>query len=477
MSELRLTVKWVADAVGGRRVSGEPDRVVGHVTTDSRSLRPGDFFIALRGARFDGHQFVGDVLSRGAAGVIVERGWTPGPKDPAYRPSSAAREDAAVIEVADTTKALQDLAHAVRKASGTRVVAITGSAGKTTTKETIAEFLSARFRIVKNKGNLNNHIGLPLSLMQLREQPDVAVMELGMNHAGEISTLVAIAEPEVRVWTNVGDAHIGFFESSDAIADAKAEILESAGPGHVLVCNADDPRVIARAAGFAGRTLTFGTSGSATVRATEVQDLGLDGMRAHVTTPVGDMDVHTLLLGRGNLANVLAATAVAVDFGVGLDEIKAAASRLTPADRRGAVRHLRDRITLIDDSYNSSPAALKRALEVLANETRATRRVAVLGEMLELGAHSTELHQQSGRAAAHSGIALLFSIGGAPAQALADAAEHEGMSRSAVRYHGSSEQAATGVAQYIPAGDVVLVKGSRGTHTDIVADRIAAEHA
>ncbi len=473
MSELRLTVKWVADAVGGRLVSGEPNQVVGHVTTDSRSLRPGDFFIALRGARFDGHEFVSDVLSRGASGAIVER--------MADRKGAAraftARDDAAVIEVGDTTKALQDLAHAVRKASGTRVVAITGSAGKTTTKETIAEFLSARFRVVKNKGNLNNHIGLPLSLMQLREQPDVAVMELGMNHAGEISTLVAIAEPEVRVWTNVGDAHIGFFESPDAIADAKAEILENANPQTVLVCNADDPRVVARAAGFAGRTLTFGTAEGATVRATNVEDLGLHGMKAHVSTPAGAIDIQTPLLGRGNLANVLAATAVAVDAGVGLKEIAAAASRLTPADRRGAVRQLRDRITLIDDSYNSSPTALRRALEVLAHETRAARKVAVLGEMLELGDHSIELHRQSGRAAADAGVDLLFAVGGPPARALADAAVAAGMTPTAVNYFESSDAAAVAAAASIKAGDVVLVKGSRGTRTDVVADRIAAEHA
>ncbi len=470
MSELRLTVKWIADAVGGRMVSGEPDQVVGHVTTDSRALRPGDLFVALRGARFDGHEFVGDVLSRGAAGAIVEA-----LADRKGPPRIA--QAAAVIEVGDTTKALQDLAHAVRKASGTRVVAITGSAGKTTTKETIAEFLSARFRVVKNKGNLNNHIGLPLSLMQLREQPDVAVMELGMNHAGEISTLVAIAEPEVRVWTNVGDAHIGFFDSTDAIADAKAEILESAGPSHVLVCNADDPRVMTRSAGFAGRTLTFGMSEGATVRATAVEDLGLDGMRAHVTTSAGEIDLHTPLLGRGNLANVLAATAVAVDFGVGLAEIAAAASRLTPSDRRGAVRRLRDRITLIDDSYNSSPSALKRALEVLAHETRAARKVAVLGEMLELGEHSTDLHRQSGRAAAAAGVDLLFAIGGLPARALADAAVTAGMPPTAVNYFESSDAAAAAAAASIKPGDVVLVKGSRGTRTDVVADRIAAEHA
>ncbi len=468
MSE--LTRAWVARAVGGTLRAGDPDTRIGELVTDSRSLGEGDLFVALRGPRFDGHAFVEDVIARGASGAIVDRRWAG-----SSRPVAAS--DAGLIEVDDTLEALQRLAHAVRRDAGTRVIAITGSAGKTTTKEAIAEMLATRGRVVKNKGNLNNHIGLPLSLMQLREQPDVAVMELGMNHAGEISTLVAIAEPEVRVWTNVGDAHIGFFESPDAIADAKAEILERAGADDVLVCNADDPRVIARAAGFAGRTLTFGTSEGATVRATEVHDLGLDGMRAHVTTPAGAMDVQTPLLGRGNLANVLAATAVAVDFGVGLNEIAAAASRLTPADRRGAVRRLRDRITLIDDSYNSSPTALKRALEVLANETRASRKVAILGEMLELGDHSTELHQQSGRAAADAGIDLLFAIGGEPARALADAAVTAGMPQTAVNYFESSAAAAVAAAASIKAGDVVLVKGSRGTRTDVVADAVAAEHA
>ena len=468
MSGLRLTVKWVADAVSGRMLSGEAGQVVGQITTDSRSLQAGDLFIALRGERFDAHDFVADVLSRGAAGAIVQE---------SSGRIFASGDEAALIEVADTTRALQDLAHAVRKASGARVVAITGSAGKTTTKETIAELLSARFRVVKNKGNLNNHIGLPLSLMQLREQPDVAVMELGMNHVGEISTLVAIAEPEVRVWTNVGDAHIGFFESSEAIADAKAEILDNARASDVLVCNADDPRITARAAGFAGRTLTFGTSEGATVRATQVEDLGLEGMRAHLSTPAGDVDLQTPLLGRGNLANVLAATAVAIEFGVGLGDIASAASRLAPADRRGAVRRLRDGITLIDDSYNSSPAALIRALDVLAHETRAPRRVAILGEMLELGGHATLLHQQSGRTAAGAGIDLLLAVGGEPARALADAAIAAGMPRAAVRYFDSSEAAAVAAAAAIQPGDVVLVKGSRGTRTDVIADRIAADHA
>src|SRR5262245_45705822 len=230
-----------------------------------------------------------------------------------------------LIEVGDTTRALQDLAREVRRRSGARVVAITGSAGKTTTKEVIADFLSARFDVFRNKGNLNNHIGLPLSLLELRTRPDVAVMELGMNHAGEISTLVAIAEPEVRVWTNVGDAHLGFFASPEAIADAKAEILERSTAATVLVCNADDRRVMSRVRGFTGRTLTFGTAAAATVRALDIEDRGVAGMRARVTTPAGETTIETPLLGRGNVSNVLAAMTVALHGGVSLDDVRAVA--------------------------------------------------------------------------------------------------------------------------------------------------------
>jgi UDP-N-acetylmuramoyl-tripeptide--D-alanyl-D-alanine ligase len=458
-------LRRVAEAVRGQITSGDPALEIGDVVTDTRTLQPGDFLVALRGPRFDAHDFLADAVARGAVAALVERG------------RGSAGANAGIIEVDDTLKALQDLAHSVRVEAGTKVVAITGSAGKTTTKEVIAELLSTRFRVVKNKGNLNNHIGLPLSLMQLRAGPDVAVMELGMNHAGEISTLVAIAEPDVRVWTNVGDAHLGFFRSPDAIADAKGEILERADAGDVLVANADDPRVMARVAGFTGRTLTFGTTDAATVRATDIEDLGVDGMRARVRTPWADRVIKTPLLGRGNLSNVLAATAVALDAGVGLDEIGAAIERLQPADRRGAVRRLRDGVTLIDDSYNSSPSALRRALEVVAKERGAARKVAVLGEMLELGEHAAALHAESGRAAAEAGLELLLTVGGPPARAMADSAVAAGMPASAVTHFEKSEAAAVAITAVVRRGDLVLVKGSRGTRTDVVADRIAAEFA
>jgi UDP-N-acetylmuramoyl-tripeptide--D-alanyl-D-alanine ligase len=452
----------------------DPQREIGNVVIDTRVLQSGDFFVALRGARYDAHHFVAQAFEKGASGAIVDREYavSAGPANTSQAGQAPTGHD--LIEVADTTRALQDLARAVRRASGTRVVAITGSAGKTTTKEVVAELLSGQFRVARNKGNLNNHIGLPLSLLQLRDRPDVAVMELGMNHAGEISTLVAIAEPETRVWTNVGDAHIGFFASADAIADAKAEILERADPGHLLVCNADDPRIAARVGAFGGRTVTFGMSSSAMVRAVDVEALGIDGMRARVVTPAGERLVRTPLVGHGNLSNLLAATAVALEFGSSLNDIVAAAARLKAADRRGVVARLRGGVVMIDDSYNSSPMALTRALETLAADTQALRKIAVVGEMLELGEHALALHREAGRNVAAAGIQFLFAVGGAPARALAYAAVEAGMPVSAVRYVETSEVAADEVAEVVRPGDFVLIKGSRGTRTDVVADRIAA---
>src|SRR5262245_25254837 len=265
--------------MNGRLVAGDEDRYVTGFSIDSRTLAAGDLFFAIVAKR-DGHDFAAAASKRRAAGIVVSRSVDLGSDNEAF-----------VIEVADTTRALQDLARRVRQQSGAKVVAITGSAGKTTTKDTIAELLGARYRVVKNVGNLNNHLGLPLSLLELRHGADVAVMELGMNHAGEIRTLVGVATPEVRVWTNVGEAHIGYFGSADAIADAKAEILEESTTDTLLVANADDDKVMARAGGFEGRLLTFGTSAHANVRAADVEDLGLDGSRAMLTTPAGERSI------------------------------------------------------------------------------------------------------------------------------------------------------------------------------------------
>jgi UDP-N-acetylmuramoyl-tripeptide--D-alanyl-D-alanine ligase len=245
----------------------------------------------------------------------------------------------------------------------------------------------------------------------------------------------------------------------------------------LLVCNADDPRIRARAAGFRGRIVSFGTEAGAAVHAHQVEDRGLDGMRVHIRTGVGAADLRVPLLGRGNLLNVLAATAVATELGVTLEEITARAARLKAAPHRGVVMRLAKGVTVVDDSYNSSPAALQHVLEVIAGERRATRKAAVLGEMLELGDHAARLHQESGRAAARAGLDRLVTVGGEPARLLADAAVEAGMDAAAVTWVASGDAASELITSWLAPGDLVLVKGSRGIKTDDVVDRIAAEFA
>ena len=469
--ELALTAGDVAAAVGGRVLNGSPAVPIRAFSIDTRTLRAGDLYVALRGERLDGHEFLGAAIAAGACGAIVSRPVSLTPE---------ALADRVLISAVDTTEALQRLARWVRRESGAHVVAITGSAGKTTTKEITAAFLGARHTVMRSSGNLNNHIGLPLSLLELRHGARVAVVELGMNHAGEISRLVSIAEPDTRVWTNVAEVHTAFFESIDGIADAKAEILEGATAETALVANADDPLVMARVPRFPGRTLTFSSSEQArdprpTVAARAIEDLGLDGMRAVLETPAGTIAWRVPLLGRGNLMNSLAAAAVGLHFGIPLQEMAARAETITPAAHRGEVLRLPGGVTVVDDAYNSNPRALKAALAVLGGESRYSRRVAVLGEMLELGAASPALHAECGRTAAGAGLSHLIAVGGEPAAELARAAVAAGMREASVQYVRASDEAAELAATQVRQGDVVLVKGSRGIRTERVVQRLEAE--
>lgn len=450
----------LATAVGGRLVAGAPETRLGSVSIDSRSLELGDLFFAIVADR-DGHEFVGPAVARGAAGVVVARPVNVSP-------------GAVVVEVADTLAALQTLGRAVRQASKARVVAITGSAGKTTTKDAIAAVAATRYRVVKNRGNLNNHLGLPMSLVELRERPDVAVMELGMNHAGEIRVLVGLAEPDIRVWTNVGDAHIGHFGSREAIADAKAEILEAATADTVLVGNADDPLVMARAARFPGRVVTFGLASGADVVAEDIDDRGIGGTTAMVRTAAGRVRLTVPLPGRGHLYNALAATAVGLELGIEPGVIAATIAALTPAEHRGVTLRAASGATILDDSYNSSPAALIRTLDALAVSPTTGRRIAVLGEMLELGDQALALHEACGRHVASARVDRLVTIGGAAARRLGAAAVAAGLPPAAVTHTDSSDAAAEIVARDAKAGDLVLVKGSHGIATDRVVARLVA---
>jgi UDP-N-acetylmuramoyl-tripeptide--D-alanyl-D-alanine ligase len=437
-------------------------------------VQPGQLFFAIRGERHDGHRFTPQAVERGAAGVVIAAGAAP-----LSLPDAADGSPAVVVEAGDTIAALQDAGREMRRRSGARVVAITGSAGKTTTKEVTWAFLALRHRAFRNRGNLNNHIGLPLSLLELasagNEGPEVAVLELGMSAPGEIRTLVGIAEPEVRVWTNVGEAHLEHFASLDAIADAKAEIMEGASPENaVLVANAADARVASRAPRFAGRLVTFAVEGPADVSATGVRDLGIRGMAADLATPAGGGRLEVPLVGRGNLANVLAALAVGLESRVPLDAMLARARTLAPAGHRGEVRTLASGVTVIDDAYNANPLAMERALEVVRAEPGAARRVAVLGEMLELGPASSDLHARCGRAAARAGVDVLVTVGGEPARALGAAAADAGLEQAAVHHVASSAEAADLAVALVRRGDLVLVKGSRGVGLERVVDALAA---
>ncbi|HQX81724.1 MAG TPA: UDP-N-acetylmuramoyl-tripeptide--D-alanyl-D-alanine ligase [Vicinamibacterales bacterium] len=468
VSAFLLTAGLVAEATGGQLISGDPGRVFDAISTDSRTLMPvpasargaGTLFIALSGPTFDGHTFLPDALAKGVAGVLV-----------AVPPVIVTH--AAVIVVSDPLVALQRLGHEVRRRSHARVVAITGSAGKTTTKEATAACLAPRYRVFSSVGNLNNHIGLPLSLLELRHGADVGVVELGMNHAGEISTLVALAEPDVRVWTNVGDAHIGHFGSADAIADAKAELLEGAGAATIVVANADDARVMQHVSRCPATVRTFGFQADADVRAAQFEDRGFDGTRTSVTTPWGALSLELALAGRANVLNVLAAATVALELGVPPADVARAASGLKALRQRGAVRDLASGVRLVDDSYNASPAAVTAMLATLAATATTGRRVAVIGEMRELGDAALALHTACGRAAGAAGIDVLVAIGGPAADGLIDGACEAGMTASQLFRFADSGAAAGAVSGIVRAGDLVLVKGSRGTHTELVSNRLA----
>jgi UDP-N-acetylmuramoyl-tripeptide--D-alanyl-D-alanine ligase len=314
--------------------------------------------------------------------------------------------------------------------------------------------------------------------MDLQDGAEVAVVELGMNHAGEIRTLVGVAEPDVRVWTNVGTAHIEYFGSQEAIAEAKAEVLELAGPDTVAVVNADDPRVMRHVAGFPGRVVTFGVDAAAAdVGVDRIEDDGLAGQRVEARTPAGPVCLDLVLAGRANLENVLAAVAVAVSMGVPPEEIEARAVAIRPAAHRGEVARLRGDVLVYDDSYNASPTALQRTLQLIGSDRSGRRRVAFLGEMLELGVRSEALHRECGGAVAQAGVAALVTVGGHSARALGEAAAESGVPRVAVRHVEASDAAAVLVPTVVQEGDLVLVKGSNSTRMTVVVERLRAEFA
>ena len=412
---------------------------------DSRTIRAGELFFAVKGERFDGHDFVSAALEKGAAAAVIR-------KDQWHRYSWTTR----VLMVEDTLAALQMLATAVRKVWGKPLVGVTGSMGKTTTKEALAHVLGTRFRVLKSEGNFNNHFGLPLMLLKLEPEHDVAVIEMGMSHAGEIRALAKIAQPEIGVVTNVAPVHLEFFDSLAGIARAKYELIESLPAGGTAVLNADDDYVSQFGRDFKGKVILYGTRATAEVRAENIENRGAEGSEFDVIAAGKRQHARLPLVGEHNILNALPAVAVGLVRGLTLSEAAGALATLAPADKRGQVLQLGN-ITVINDCYNCNPNALNAMVDALAS-VAAKRRIVVAGAMLELGPTAEELHRQAGRHVARKKIDFLLGVRGA-AQAMVEAAREAGMQAKFVE---TPEEAGEWLARETRDGDVVLLKASRG---------------
>src|SRR6266566_3643183 len=370
---MNLSLEEISQAVDG--VLEGPGHVnVRGYSIDSRTLNAGELFFAIKGPRFDGHQFVAQAIEKRAAGIVVENaatwGQTPG---------------CGIIRVGSTVEALQNLARDVRRRWGMTVIGVTGSAGKTTTKEMIAAVLGKKFTVLRSVGNLNNEFGLPLCLLRAERYQNIGVLEMGMSAKGEIRKLASIAEPNEGVVTNVNPVHLEFFKSVDEIAEAKAELIEGLHEPKVAYLNNDDSRVRGMARNFSGKVITYGVKSVARFKVQQIQDLGIEGTAFTVQHGQGDAHFVLPLLGQHNVANAIAAIAVGVTHEVPWEQIREAISQIKPEKMRGEVVKFREGFVAIDDSYNSNPRALSEMIRFLGRLQGYQRKILVAGEMLELG--------------------------------------------------------------------------------------------
>jgi UDP-N-acetylmuramoyl-tripeptide--D-alanyl-D-alanine ligase len=451
---MKLTLGQVADWI---HADGEFDtslEALGY-SIDSRTIGAGDLFFAVKGERLDGHDYVATALAAGAIAAVVSNRWVvPAEVDEAKLLRVSDCEDCVLL-------ALQKLAHAVRRQWGGRVIGVTGSAGKTTTKDAVAQVLSARFKVLKSQGNLNNGFGLPLQLLRLEPEHEVAVLEMGMNHAGEIAALAKIAEPDWAVVSNVGPVHLEFFPDGVAgIARAKYELIEALPTDGVAVLNFDDNYVASFGRGLSERAVFYGLNEGAEVRAVYVAEVGPEGVVFTVEAYGERASVQLRMLGRHNVPNALAAIATGLRCGMALDECAAAVGELRAGDKRGEVVEWRG-ATIINDCYNSNPRALDAMVDALM-AMPGERHIVVAGEMLELGSEGDALHAACGQRMAERGVTKVIGVRGA-AEALVKAARAGGVDAVFVP---DAEAAGKWLQANVRSGDAVLLKASRGVRLE-----------
>jgi UDP-N-acetylmuramoyl-tripeptide--D-alanyl-D-alanine ligase len=467
---MRWTIAQVAGAVGARTGAGlDPMARVAGVSIDSRTVRAGELFIAIHGPRHDGHDHVAGALEGGAVAAMVSE-------------SQLGRHPDAVrsrcLAVADTFIALKGLARAVREAWGGKIAGVTGSVGKTTTKEILAALLGTRFRVLKSEGNFNNEYGLPLTLFRLDETHQAAVLEMGMSRSGELSRLAEIARPDVGVVTRVAPAHLEFFASVEEIALAKRELIEGLnGRESVAVLNADDPLVAGFASQAPGRVLTYGIAHAADFRAEAIEDRGALGSSFVLLQGANRLRLELALAGRHVISNALAALAAASVWGIRAAETQDILRNLCAPAMRGELLRFANGAALINDSYNSSPAALHAMISVLAATPDYRRRILAAGEMRELGQTSAELHREAGAFAAKTGkIDWVIAVAGDGSQ-ITEGAVASGMPGAHTKFFASSEEAAKFLSDFVVPGDLLLVKGSRGVKMERIVEALVARHS
>jgi UDP-N-acetylmuramoyl-tripeptide--D-alanyl-D-alanine ligase len=453
---VQLSASEAARIVSGS-VEGAYEVSLTGAEVDSRRVRPGDLFVALRGARSDGHAFVAAALEVASAAMVRYDAEL-----------DAIPSGRALIRVRDPLESYWTLAAWENRRRDWRVIAVTGSVGKTTTKDILAELLAARFSVGGTFGNRNSTLGLPSEILSQPEEVEVFVAEAGMSRAGELDTIGSLITPGVLLYTRIAPVHTEFFADFDGIVRAKAELLSHLDPTGTLVINADDPSQSAFPRATLASVLRYGAD-DADAQISNIEDLGLFGTRFTLKLPSGEIRVGLGLAGRHQAENLLAAATAAEAFGVGVEEVAAVAPKLEPAPRRGRVHELADGITIVDDSYNASPIAMRRLLQLLSAATG--RRVAVLGEMYELGEEAGEAHREVGACAAAS-CDLLVAVGHGNALELAEAARHAGLAGSAVHHVENAEAAGDLLRSTLQPNDVVLVKGSRGVGLDTTVDSL-----
>lgn len=460
---MKLPLDQIAHWMSGMSATlhGQAPAATGY-SIDSRTLKPGDLFFAVRGERFDGHDFVAAALERGACAAVVAK------KKVRDLPDSA-RQNALVI-VDEPLIALQTLAAAVRRHWGRRVIGITGSAGKTTTKEAVAIVLGAKFHVLKSQGNLNNGFGLPLQLLRLEPEHEVAVIEMGMSNAGEIAALAHVAVPNWGVVTNVGNAHAENFPDGIAgVARAKYELIAALPADGVAFLNCDDAYVSQFGRDFRGKTVYFGKGPCSDPKAESVDELGAEGLRIRVRTGEREAQVRLRLLGQHNVSNAMAAIAVGLEAGVPLEDCARALATLEPGDKRGQTLHVRG-ATIINDCYNSNPEALKAMIQTLMSMP-GQRHILVAGEMLELGRETAALHASCGEAAAEAEVDIVLGVRGNAAH-IAEAAKQGG---AEALFMETPELAGAWLKRNLREKDVVLLKASRGVRLERALDELEAK--